>query len=151
MGKQNQHQTLAQLRAQCNTSVSKHSILMTLLWDCAALIFSVNQVSSSTTPTVGLGTPRLGHGKLEESVLNRWITISHSSRRRLRYLPGKQLIFSFAASHKQAGDGDLMLWRTFTWAFSTVNGIFQQESIQCHKARIMNSIVCGGIEVVRRA
>ncbi|GBM70714.1 hypothetical protein AVEN_64649-1 [Araneus ventricosus] len=58
---QNQCQTVALLTAQCNagpsTSVSDHTVQQTS-HSCA----SVDQASSSTTPTVDPGTSRLDHG-----------------------------------------------------------------------------------------
>ncbi|GBL74631.1 hypothetical protein AVEN_235529-1 [Araneus ventricosus] len=37
-------------------------------------------------------------------------------RVRVCHLPGKQLLPSYTAGHKQAGGGGIMLWGTFSWA-----------------------------------
>ena len=34
---------------------------------------------------------------------------------KIHHLPGKQLLSPFTARHKQAGDGNIMLWGTFPW------------------------------------
>ncbi|GBM10228.1 Transposable element Tc1 transposase [Araneus ventricosus] len=80
---------------------------------------SVDQASSSTTPTVG---PEYRDWTMDEWKRVAWsdesrFLIHHvDGRVRVRRLPGEQLLPSCTAGHTQAGGSGIMLWGTFTWA-----------------------------------
>ncbi|GBO35378.1 Transposable element Tc1 transposase [Araneus ventricosus] len=102
-------------RPACSADTVGYGTVQQAYHSCA----SVDQVSSSTTPTVAR--------EHRDWTMDEWKRVAWSDesrflihhvdgRVRVRRLPGEQLLPSCTSGHTQAGGGDIMLWGTFSWA-----------------------------------